>query len=176
MINVTQTIVRLSVNVSKIVVLIIVYVISKYYAFFIIFKHNKKCITIQNYYYLYFLTLTIGTVAIILSLRPTKNTEAYKDKKAGWTCKNDNDCKSGHCGKFDKKDPKKYCCSMKENPWYYENDYHYKIENGQKFCTELGEGTKCSLNVQCTSPFTCGWPHGLNYYDGPICGNDSIKI
>ena len=120
---------------------------------------------------LIFSILTIGTVAIILSLRPIKNTEAYKDKKAGSTCQNDNDCKSGHCGKFDKKDPKK-CCSMKETPWYVPNEYHYKIENGQKFCTELGEGSRCTPNrFQCKSPLKCGWPDGRNFYEGPICGN-----
>ena len=122
---------------------------------------------------LIFSILIIGAVAIILSLRPTKNTEAYKDKKAGWTCQNDDDCKSGHCGKFDKKDPKKYCCSMKETSLFHKNDYHYYIEDGKKFCTELGKNTRCTWGeFQCKYPYKCGWPDGRNIYKypDPICG------
>ena len=101
---------------------------------------------------LIFSILTIGTVAIILSLRPTKNTEAFKKLIAGSPCKKDTDCKSHGCGYFD---DKKYCCSMKEN--WLKNDYHWEWDGEKKICTKLGKGSDCSYPWQCNSHSKYGY-------------------
>ena len=107
---------------------------------------------------LIFLTLTIGTVAIILSLRPTKNTEEYKSPQvAGSLCFDDKECKSQVCGQFNMFDPpppskgKGRCCSAKEHWYGTEVDWDWDNTGEEKMCTKLGTGSACSYAWQCNS-------------------------
>ena len=109
---------------------------------------------------LIFLTLSIGTVAIILSLRPTKNTEAYPDRtgKMGWGCNSNKNCKSDLCGQFDINNhpvlygekTKGVCCGLDSDGDLMKVVHKY---NGDKriFCTGLGKGSRCTYSDQCNS-------------------------
>ena len=107
---------------------------------------------------LIFLTLTIGTVAIILSLRPTKNTEAYPDRtgKMGWGCNSDKNCISNVCGQFDPQNPPPRswgtCCGGSIQNKAIITDRHKK-RAGITYCTGLGKGTKCAWGEQCNSGY-----------------------
>tara|TARA_B100000401_G_scaffold180726_1_gene121498 strand:- start:513 stop:920 length:408 start_codon:yes stop_codon:yes gene_type:complete len=124
------------------------------------FKYNKKMHDNTKLLLLIFLTLSISTAVIILSLRPTKNTEAYPKRtgKMGWGCNANDDCKSNLCGQFDINnhpllDGKKtngVCCGLDSDDDVMKVEHKY---NGHKrnFCTGLGKNSRCTYNDQCNS-------------------------